>query len=160
MQGWGFVKLPLLLYHPYLVCMIYGMPSLHPFTFLMFFKSCIKSLEVKREVRANPLEPPLPTGLDNAAEIPRRYKNVVLYSPDPPFLFQCWRGVWGRDYTVKNYRLVLNFRGCLISRIFQTFAKIFQQKFLTRGVQCARAANSVNEISKNRYSRKFRPLKI
>ena len=27
------------------------------------------------------------------------YKNFVLYSPDPPFLLQCWRGVWARDYT-------------------------------------------------------------
>ena len=33
------------------------------------------------------------------AEIPRTYKNFVLYSPDPPFLLQCWRGVWDRDYT-------------------------------------------------------------
>ena len=27
-----------------------------------------------------------------------RYKNVVLYSPDPPFLLEDSRGVWGRDY--------------------------------------------------------------
>ena len=40
MQGWGFVNLPSPLYHPYLVCILFGMPSLHPFTFLMFFKSC------------------------------------------------------------------------------------------------------------------------
>ena len=33
--------LPSLLYHPYPVCILFGMPSLHPFTFLMFFKSCI-----------------------------------------------------------------------------------------------------------------------
>ena len=33
MQGCGFVNL---LYHPYLVCTLFGMPSLHPFTFLMF----------------------------------------------------------------------------------------------------------------------------
>ena len=26
--------------HPYLVCILFGMPSLHPFTFSMFFKSC------------------------------------------------------------------------------------------------------------------------
>ena len=37
MQGWGFVYLPSLLYHPYLVCILFGMPSLH---LLMFFKSC------------------------------------------------------------------------------------------------------------------------
>ena len=28
---------------------------------------------------------------DCAAEIPGRYKNVVLYSPDPPFLLEGWR---------------------------------------------------------------------
>ena len=33
----GFVHLPSLLYHPYLVCILFGMPSLHHFTFLMFF---------------------------------------------------------------------------------------------------------------------------
>ena len=27
--------------YPYLVCILFGMPSLHLFTFLMFFKSCI-----------------------------------------------------------------------------------------------------------------------
>ena len=47
MQGCGFVNL--LLYHPYLVCTLFGMPSLHLFTFLMvlslqFKKSCIKVL--------------------------------------------------------------------------------------------------------------------
>ena len=26
-----------LMHHPYLVCILFGMPSLHPFTFLMFF---------------------------------------------------------------------------------------------------------------------------
>ena len=41
MQGLGFVNLPSLLYHSYLVCIPFGMPSLHLFTFLMFFKSCI-----------------------------------------------------------------------------------------------------------------------
>ena len=41
MQGWGFVYLPSLLYHPYLVFMLFGMPSLHLFTFVMFFKSCV-----------------------------------------------------------------------------------------------------------------------
>ena len=41
MQGWGFANLPSQLYHPYLVCILFGIPSLHPFTFLMFFKSCI-----------------------------------------------------------------------------------------------------------------------
>ena len=25
------------MHHPYLVCVLFGMPSLHPFTFLMFF---------------------------------------------------------------------------------------------------------------------------
>ena len=35
------MNLPSLLYHPYFVCILFGMPSLHPFTFLMvFFKSC------------------------------------------------------------------------------------------------------------------------
>ena len=46
---------------------------------------------------------------------------------------------------------------------FQRFAKIFQQKVLTCGVQCARAANLrnyFNKIFKNRYSQKFRPSKI
>ena len=28
------------MHHPYLVCILFGMPSLHLFTFLMFFKSC------------------------------------------------------------------------------------------------------------------------
>ena len=32
----------------------------------------------------------------------RTYKNV-LYSPDPPFLLQCWRGVWGRDLGNSKY---------------------------------------------------------
>ena len=36
MQGCGFVNFPSLLYHSYLVCTLFGMPSLHPFTFLMF----------------------------------------------------------------------------------------------------------------------------
>ena len=46
---------------------------------------------------------------------------------------------------------------------FQPFAKVFQQKFLTYGMECARAANLrnyFNEIFKNRYSRKCRPSKI
>ena len=46
---------------------------------------------------------------------------------------------------------------------FQPFVKIFQRKFLTCCVQCIHAANSwnyFNEIFKNRYSWKFRPLKI
>ena len=30
----------LLCYHPYLVCILLGMPSLHLFKFLMFFISC------------------------------------------------------------------------------------------------------------------------
>ena len=33
--------IPSLLYHTYLVCILFGVPSLHPFTFLMFFISCI-----------------------------------------------------------------------------------------------------------------------
>ena len=28
------------MHYPYLVCILFGMPSLHLFTFLMFFKSC------------------------------------------------------------------------------------------------------------------------
>ena len=36
MQGCGFVNLPSLLYHPYLVCTLFGMSSPHSFTFLMF----------------------------------------------------------------------------------------------------------------------------
>ena len=46
---------------------------------------------------------------------------------------------------------------------FTNFAKIFQRKFLTRGMWRACAANLrnyFNEISKNCYSRKFRPSKI
>ena len=39
MQGWDFVNLPSLLYHPCLVCIPLGMASQHPFTFLIF-KSC------------------------------------------------------------------------------------------------------------------------
>ena len=63
-----------------------------------------------------------------------------------------------------TYSIVLKFRGSLISN-FQLFAKIFQWKFLTHGVQCAvHAAKSLqnyfNEIFKNCYSRKFRPSKI
>ena len=30
------------MHYPYLVCILFGMPSLHLFTFLMFFKSCYK----------------------------------------------------------------------------------------------------------------------
>ena len=46
MQGWGFVNLhvPSLLCHSYLVCILFGMPSLHLFTFLMLFKSCNKHM--------------------------------------------------------------------------------------------------------------------
>ena len=29
------------MHYPYLVCTLFGMPSLHLFTFLMFFKSCV-----------------------------------------------------------------------------------------------------------------------
>ena len=36
MQGQGFAYQPSLLYNPYLVCILVGMPSLHLFTFLMF----------------------------------------------------------------------------------------------------------------------------
>ena len=28
------------MHYPYLVCLLFGMPPLHLFTFLMFFKSC------------------------------------------------------------------------------------------------------------------------
>ena len=31
------------MHYPYLVCILFGMPSLHLFTFLMFFKSCVYS---------------------------------------------------------------------------------------------------------------------
>ena len=31
------------MHYPYLVCILFGMPSLHLFTFLMFFKSCYTS---------------------------------------------------------------------------------------------------------------------
>ena len=37
MREWNFVNLPSLLYHPYI---LFGMPSLHPSPFVMFFKSC------------------------------------------------------------------------------------------------------------------------
>ena len=39
MQGWDFVYLPSLLhvYHPYLVCMLFGVPSLHLFYISIFF---------------------------------------------------------------------------------------------------------------------------
>ena len=30
------------MHYPYLVCILFGMPSLHLFTFVMFFKSCGK----------------------------------------------------------------------------------------------------------------------
>ena len=33
------------MHYPYLVCILFGMPSLHLFTFLMFFKSCTNSTE-------------------------------------------------------------------------------------------------------------------
>ena len=29
MQGWGFVYLPLLLYHPFLVCILFGVHVMH-----------------------------------------------------------------------------------------------------------------------------------
>ena len=65
MQGWGFVNLPSLLYYPYLVRILFGMPSLHPFTFLMFFKSCqlltSSSLQPKRLAIWNPLSFHLPS---------------------------------------------------------------------------------------------------
>ena len=44
MQGWGIANLPSILYHPYLVCILIGMPSLHPLTFLVFLKSCVSSM--------------------------------------------------------------------------------------------------------------------
>ena len=51
MQGCGFVNLPSLLYHPYLVCTLFGMPSLHPFTFLMFLSLVYYSIDSKPYVR-------------------------------------------------------------------------------------------------------------
>ena len=32
------------MHHPYLVCILFGMPSLHLFTFLMFLFSCVLAL--------------------------------------------------------------------------------------------------------------------
>ena len=43
MQGQGFANTLTFafMHHPYLVCILFGMPSLHLFTFSMFFISCI-----------------------------------------------------------------------------------------------------------------------
>ena len=44
------------LYHPYLVCILFGMPSLHPFTFLMFLKVlflCFISVTVRPKHKNN-----------------------------------------------------------------------------------------------------------
>ena len=62
-------------------------------------------------------------------------------------------------YGMLLYRIVLN----RILQVFNfaNFTKIFQRTFLTHGMQCACAANSrnyFNEIFKNHYSQKFRPL--
>ena len=60
-------------------------------------------------------------------------------------------GKWGLLLYSAQFSWVFNFVN------FQPFAKIFQQKFLTCGVQCVRAANLrnyFNEIFKNRYSQK------
>ena len=54
MQGWGFVYLPSLLYHPYLVCIIFGIPSLHLFTFLF---SCIYNVELLSCSAMQPVSP-------------------------------------------------------------------------------------------------------
>ena len=71
---------------------------------------------------------------------------TIFTRPSPPFPLGV--GLGTRLHCHKNYRLALNFRRrsliSRISRIFQPFAKIFQRKFLTRGVQRARAANSRN----------------
>ena len=45
MQGWGFLYLPSLLDHPYLVCIHFGVPSLHLFTFFSSSLSCIVDVE-------------------------------------------------------------------------------------------------------------------
>ena len=39
MQGWGFANMLTFafMHHPYLVCILFGMPSLHHFTFLIFW---------------------------------------------------------------------------------------------------------------------------
>ena len=39
MQGWGFVHLPSLSYHTYLVCILFGMQSLHLFYIFNVFIS-------------------------------------------------------------------------------------------------------------------------
>ena len=70
--------------------------------------------------------------------------------------------------TMKTYRIALNFRGSLISRIFNRSQKYFDKIFFDtwRAVcawQYARAANPrnyFNEFFKNRYSWKFRPSKF
>ena len=42
MQGWGFANMLTFafMHHPYLVGILFGMPSLHLLTFLMFLFSC------------------------------------------------------------------------------------------------------------------------
>ena len=55
------------------------------------------------------------------------------------------------------YRIVLNFHGSLIFVNFQPFAKIFQRKFLTRGMRCARAASSQTKSSKVAFRENLDP---
>ena len=38
------------MHYPYLVCILFGMPSLHLFTFLMFFKSFIMMITVTAKI--------------------------------------------------------------------------------------------------------------
>ena len=86
---------------------------------------------------------------DNAAEIPRRYKNVVLYSPDPLFPLGVLKGGLGtRLYTLSQkvpfsakFSQVFNFANFAN---FPTVHKNISTKFLTRGVHCARASKIKN----------------
>ena len=69
MQGCGFVNLPSLLYHPYLVCTLFGMPSLHPFTFLIFL--------ILVQFSTGHLSP-LPIAMVNITEDPRATGPVLV----------------------------------------------------------------------------------
>ena len=66
----GFVNLPSLLYHPYLVCIPFGMPPLHPFTFLMFFKSCFCTFLMLISVTKPNLSKLVNYGIDNLIVVP------------------------------------------------------------------------------------------
>ena len=58
--------------------------------------------------------------------------------------------------TLRGYRMALKFRGSLISQIYNRSQKYLNENFC----HTAYTGNYFNEIFKNHYSQKFRPLKI